>query len=165
MCQEPFCLVDCTQCLLFSKRKRDDEDEKEEDNNDDDDDGADEGKGEEDVGERKEEDNNDDDDADEGKGEEEEEVVQMLVCEIEIQDTDRNTRLLWRALSVCLSRLYKTSYFSWFLFSVLIIFWSCVFQRVSELKLMNKTRFNFSLTGLSRNLTRVHTAIIEKLLS
>ena len=107
----------------------------------------------------------DDDGADEGEGEKEEEDVQMLVCEIEIQDTDRNTRLLWRALSVCLSRLYKTSYFSCFLFSVLIIFWSCVFQRVSELKLMNKTRFNFSLTGLSRNLTRVHTAIIEKLLS
>ena len=154
MWHEPFCLY---------------EGEKEEDNNDDDDDDADEGKGEdEDVGERKEGDNNDDgdDDADEGKGEEEEEeenVVQMLVCEIEIQDTDRNTRLLWRALSVCLSRLYKTSYFSWFLFYILIIFWSCVCQRASELKLMNKTRFNFSQTELSRNLTRVHTAIIEKL--
>ena len=136
---------------LFSKRKRDDEDEKEEDNNDD---------GGDDVDD---DDDDDDDDADEGKGEEEENVVQMLVCEIEIQDTDRNTRLLWRALSVCLSRLYKTSYFSWFLFYILIIFWSCVCQRASELKLMNKTRFNFSQTELSRNLTRVHTAIIEKL--
>ena len=137
---------------FIQQRKHDDEDEKEEDNNDD---GGDDGDGDDD----------DDDDADEGEGEKEEEDVQMLVCEIEIQDTDRNTRLLWRALSVCLSQLFKTSSFSWFLFSVLIIFWSCVFQRVSELKLMSKTRFNFSLTGLSRNLTRVHTAIIEKLLS